>query len=325
MEQFIPLDFPIALKDQNWPEGTIPLVQVRIMAFMHENFIRRCIEGVLMQRTTFPVQILIHDDASTDQTAKIIKEYAFAYPEIVIGFYQRINTFRLPNRSELRKSFFEKIIAKYECLCEGDDYWTDPEKLQLQVDILENDENISLVFHKVSTLIESGELHYKQYPIPGKTVLDLRDIMIRHYIATCSILYRNLLIDDFRITFNKKFVSGDRYIQMKAAQRGNLYYIDRDMAIHLKHAGGLTNTDLFKNRLRMAKNEFYLFDTMIKESSWKQSYVLAPKYALNAFKLGFVLLKQFNFASIRYTMIGLFWFFISPIQFIRFQKIRSNV
>jgi len=83
---------PIPITEQQWPEGTIPLVTTKTMAFMQENYIRECIEGILMQKTTFPVQVLIHDDASTDRTADIIASYERIYPRLVHAIYQKENT-----------------------------------------------------------------------------------------------------------------------------------------------------------------------------------------------------------------------------------------
>lgn len=87
---------PIQITEQDWPEGTKPLVTTKTITYMHENYIRDCIEGILMQKTTFPVQVLIHDDASTDATADIMREYESKYPKLIQCFYQKENTYRKP-------------------------------------------------------------------------------------------------------------------------------------------------------------------------------------------------------------------------------------
>lgn len=89
---------------------------------MHENYIRECIEGILMQKTTFPVQVLIHEDASTDRTAEIVRDYEQKYPGVITAFYQTENLYSKPDKHERRKDFFDLIQGKYIALCEGDDY-----------------------------------------------------------------------------------------------------------------------------------------------------------------------------------------------------------
>ena len=91
--RFTPLSDPIPIKEQSWPEGTQPVLCTTTYAFNHQAYIRECIESILTQKTTFPVRICIHDDASTDQTAAIIREYQEAYPGAIWAYFQEINTF----------------------------------------------------------------------------------------------------------------------------------------------------------------------------------------------------------------------------------------
>ena len=105
---FTHLAEPIPITEHNWPEGTIPLVTTKTITYMHEKYIRECIEGILMQKTTFPVQVLIHDDASTDATADIMREYERKYPKLIQCFYQKENTYKKPNRRELMKDIREQ-------------------------------------------------------------------------------------------------------------------------------------------------------------------------------------------------------------------------
>ena len=114
-----------------------PLVSILCQAYNHESFIRQCLDGFLMQKTDFSFEILVHDDASTDQTANIIQEYEKNYNNIINPIYQIENQYSQKKRVFLNIQL-PRAKGKYIALCEGDDYWTDPYKLQKQVNFLEN-------------------------------------------------------------------------------------------------------------------------------------------------------------------------------------------
>lgn len=112
------------------------VVTILTLAYNHEPYIRQCLDGILMQQTNFKFELLIHDDASTDGTTNIIREYESKYPEIIKPIYQKENQYS--NKVPIGVTYlYPRAIGKYIALCEGDDYWTDPLKLQKQVDFLE--------------------------------------------------------------------------------------------------------------------------------------------------------------------------------------------
>lgn len=120
---------------KNWQEDTAtPIVSICCTTYNHEPYIAEAIEGFLMQETTFPFEILIRDDCSTDRTASIVKEYADKYPTLINPIYEKENTFSKGVRPMTQ--LYKIANGKYIALCEGDDYWTDPLKLQKQVTLL---------------------------------------------------------------------------------------------------------------------------------------------------------------------------------------------
>lgn len=128
-----------------------PLVSVYCLAYNHEKYIRDALEGFVSQKTNFPFEVFVHDDASTDNTAQIIKEYETRYPEIIRPIYQSENQYS--KHIAIAKQFiFPRMKGKYIAVCEGDDYWCDEEKLQRQVDWLENNPDYSMCVHNTRVI-----------------------------------------------------------------------------------------------------------------------------------------------------------------------------
>ena len=124
-----------------------PLVSIRCLVYNHEPFLRQCLDGFVMQKTNFPFEAIVHDDASTDGSAAIIREYAEKYPDIIKPIYETENQYRKGTIGRIMDAAMHPN-SKYIALCEGDDYWTDPHKLQIQVDFLEAHPDYSLTVHE---------------------------------------------------------------------------------------------------------------------------------------------------------------------------------
>jgi glycosyltransferase involved in cell wall biosynthesis len=232
--KFTPLAEPIPITEQDWPEGTLPLVHTRTLTFMHEKYISECIEGILMQRTTFPVQVLIHDDASTDRTVEIVREYEKKYPRLIKAYYQTENSYSKPDAEERRSEFFKWRIGEYEAICEGDDYWTDPYKLQKQVDLMENNPEFSMCFHNSLIIYENGNIKPHLFTTINKEEFDIQDIIINNwFIPTPSIFFRIHLYD--RPGWASYVFGGDLVMQLMLATKGNIGVINEVMATYRKH------------------------------------------------------------------------------------------
>lgn len=125
-----------------------PLVSICCITYNHAPFIRKCLDGFLMQKVDFPIEILIHDDCSTDGTTDIIKEYAAKYPELIFPLYEEENKYSNGYKWKMDLFNYERVKGKYVAYCEGDDYWTEPTKLQRQVDFLESHPDYSVCWHR---------------------------------------------------------------------------------------------------------------------------------------------------------------------------------
>ena len=141
-----------------------PLVSIRCLVYNHEPFLRQCLDGFVMQKTTFPFEAIVHDDASTDGSAAIIREYAEKYPDIIKPIYETENQYSKHDGSLGRNiTAVADPNAKYIATCEGDDYWTDPNKLQLQVDFLESHSDYYMSCHAFTEYYEDTK-KFEPYP-----------------------------------------------------------------------------------------------------------------------------------------------------------------
>ena len=145
-----------AESQKKYKEDESLLVSISCITYNHANYIRDTIEGFLIQKINFPIEILIHDDASTDGTEEIIREYEEKYPEIIKPIYGTENQYVKGKRGS-RTFNIPRAHGRYIALCEGDDYWTDPLKLQKQIDFLENNHDFSMCISSRIVINEKGE------------------------------------------------------------------------------------------------------------------------------------------------------------------------
>ncbi|MFB4202248.1 hypothetical protein KBTX_03271 [wastewater metagenome] len=168
-----------------------PTVSVICHAFNHEAFIRQALEGILMQETDFAVEVIVHDDASTDRTAAIIREVAKEHDGQVLPILQEENQF---SRGRRPKRFtYPKARGEFIALCEGDDYWTDPRKLQKQVDALRRHPEIDLCVHPAMRLsMRTGKQKKGFDHGPVETIVPVEKVIARHnqFAPTASVLMR---------------------------------------------------------------------------------------------------------------------------------------
>ena len=187
------------------------------------------IEGFLMQQTNFDYEIIIADDCSTDDTGKIIKEYEKKHPHVFNSLHRKKNMGAIPNLMEAMKHAKGEYIA----LCEGDDYWTNPQKLQKQVDFMDKNRDYSICFHPVKITFEDS----KETSIFPEDVsnLTLKRLVSANYIQTNSVLYRR---QDYS-QLKDDVMPGDWYLHLFHAQFGKIGCINEAMSVYRRHSRGL--------------------------------------------------------------------------------------
>lgn len=145
MTNFKRLMNSIPISQHDWANETEPLVTIICTTYNHSEFIHDAIKGFLSQKTTFPVEICIHDDASDDGTSEIVKNYQSKYPQLIKIVIQKFNTYNRKDRVKLRDPFYSLVKGRFISICEGDDFWIDDEKLEKQINLIFKNSNIGLV------------------------------------------------------------------------------------------------------------------------------------------------------------------------------------
>ncbi|WP_268797013.1 glycosyltransferase family 2 protein [Pseudomonas huanghezhanensis] len=166
-----------------------PLVSIVCPAYNQEAYIAQTLEAFLAQKTTFEIEILVNDDASTDGTARVIADYAQRYPSLIRPFYSQVNQYSQGKPSVPR--LFGVARGRYIAFCEGDDYWTDPQKLQIQVDFLESHPDYVLTYHDAVSFDADGQYGVQ---LQGKLRRDATALELQQArpISTLTTCFRNV-------------------------------------------------------------------------------------------------------------------------------------
>ena len=218
-----------------------PLLSIVCTTYNHARFIRDALDGFVMQKTDFPFEVLINDDASTDGTADIIREYESKYPDLFRCVYQTENQWG--KKSPWTDILFPMVRGKYVALNEGDDYWTDENKLQKQVDFMESHPDFSVCFHPVTVHWDDGS--EPDYVFPSakerfyKTELELNDLLHHNFIQTNSVVYRWRFHTDSLDLLPNNILPGDWFLHLLHAQTGKIGFLPDVMSVYRRNSGGI--------------------------------------------------------------------------------------
>jgi glycosyltransferase involved in cell wall biosynthesis len=239
-----------------------PLVSVIMITYKHEAFIAEAIDGVLMQECDFEVELIIADDSSPDKTSLIVSKYIETHPK---GHW--IKYTRHKHNKGMMPNFIwalEQAKGKYIALCEGDDYWIDSSKLNIQIDFLENQADYSAIMHQLKLNFQDENQKSEKYN--GSNFdrnCSVQDVLNFSLDGTASLVFRNSLLTT-PLDMLLKFKNGDTFLFLLLALGGNIKYLSRTMGVYRKHDGGLTNNRLFSG--------YYYFIETRKFLSFADSY-----------------------------------------------------
>ena len=208
-------------------------LSICMITYNHAEFIEEAIRSVLMQSVNFPCELVIGEDNSTDETPQKIKQFRDTKN---IKIKTRFNSSNLGMQKNFEKTFFE-CQGKYIALIEGDDYWTDPQKLQKQVDFLEHNQDFSICYHKVN-ILRNNKIVTDDLTIEAPEVSTIRDLAKGNFMHTCSVVFRAGLFNEFpKSLFSSPVV--DYFLHMLNAQFGKIKRLPDIMAVYRIHDDGI--------------------------------------------------------------------------------------
>ena len=233
----------------------IPKVTIVCAVYKHEAYLRQCFDGFVMQKTDFPFEILVNDDCSPDGSAEVMREYEGKYPELFHCIYQEENQYS-KGKMAWWEVLFPMAKGDYIAICEGDDYWIDPYKLQKQVDFMEQHPDYVACFHNARVQhIDHVSLFNVLDENHAPTT---EDIIKRHwFIATPTLFFRNVLHD--YPEWRGEVLNGDYLLELLLAREGKFYYMDDVMAVYRQDGQGMSSV-LKKDKVDMVDRLISLLD-----------------------------------------------------------------
>jgi glycosyltransferase involved in cell wall biosynthesis len=228
---------------RNWPLDQAPLVSVICITYNHESVIEDALRGFLIQVTSFPFEVLIHDDASCDKTPEIVKAYEERYPRVFKTICQYENQFSKGLR--IIPPILAKAKGKYIAFCEGDDYWVDPDKLNRQVAVLEENYGLDMCWHNCSVLdSQTGKRSLRKFHPTNEGFVQVADVIENDggFIPTSSLMVRRAAVEKMPDWFHSYAPISDFFYQIYAARRGGGICIHDAMGVYrANHAGSWTS------------------------------------------------------------------------------------
>ncbi len=272
------------------------MVNIICDTYNHEKYIADALESFVMQKTNFAFEVLVHDDASTDRTAEIIRDYEKRYPDLIKPIYETENQYSKEDGS-LERIQYGRVKGKYIALCEGDDYWTDEYKLQQQYDYMESHQECSLVAHLALTddLRKHKMRPYTNYDFssPRNCELSAEQVIKKHILfPTASMFFRKIHYD-INADFLKTVRNYDYVYKILFATEGTVYVIPKVMSVYrLGVKGSWTERvgwddnaiiEHLKNSIEILEqiNKYreYKFDDAIKHEILRRKFITLVKLA----------------------------------------------
>lgn len=277
-----------------------PKVSVSMITYNHEKFIAQAIESVIKQKTDYAIEIVIGEDGSMDSTAEIINQYIEKYPTLIRARFNKTN---IGMASNFIKTL-EECSGKYIAVLEGDDYWTDENKLQIQVDYLEANESIFGCFHDAANVDEKNNIIKEKYYTSPQKLYNQKDALtiLKGSYASCSLLFRSCVIDNLPDWFLK--TPNDFTLDLLITQYGLLEYLPYNMSAYRIHQGGVWQG---KDNISNIKGNMVRMLTLLNDPILNKAYKYELLSIINTFKKE-IALEYAQRNSCKRIIYGVEWF-----------------
>ncbi len=270
-----------------------PLVSITCLAYNHEKYIRDCLEGFLFQKTNFPFEVLVHDDASTDTTPVILKEYAAKYPDIIKPILRETNLHSVPGHRSLNLINLDRAQGKYVAMCEGDDFWCSPYKLQKQFDFMEAHPDYSICACGIYYLNHLHKSYTPQgfpaeeWPLP-QDIACKRIFFNAHPLHTPAVFFRMDALRAIQDLFQRDILNapmGDTQLFYHLATQGLVGYIRERMATYRQHASSSSSYNDPERARRFAQRSLEAhirIANLNNHPDWAEEYEKSTAETINA-------------------------------------------
>ena len=258
-------------------------VTIVCVTYNHAKYIGQALDSFLAQKTNFKFDVLIGDDASTDDTPSILKKYARKYPDIIKPVLRQKNCGAGSNSIDL----FNRVGTEYVAVCDGDDYWTDENKLQRQVDYMDEHADCSVCFHPVRVFFEGAAgkeaffpnkvMHPYVYASVGR--LSLEQIARQNFIQSSSVLYRWEFPSGLPVWYTPDIIPGDWCLMVLHAMNGYIGFIDACMSVYRRHVGGVwweSSEEILGHYRKYGLSTLYIFKCLDEYGRGRINAALSP-------------------------------------------------
>lgn len=255
----------------------VPVVSACIITFNQRPYIERCLDGALAQRTTFPIEIVVYDDCSTDGTREICREYQRRHPERIRLILPAENQYSQGVRTSLLA--FEPARGEFLALCEGDDYWCDPGKLQIQAELLQSRNHLSAVHHKVLYVDSKNRNLGSSNKIEANREIDYRYLATLNPIHSCSLIFRRSALTDTVRDLIARSPYGDFPLFLGLSNSGAIKYLDSPMASYRQRVGVMSRwTAVDGYTMRIEILERFLDSNLTEMAPWVRTSLRFQHY-----------------------------------------------
>lgn len=289
-----------------------PLVSVIVLCYNHERYIRDCLDGILMQETEFPFEVMVGDDCSTDGTLSVIRDYHKKFPDVI-----RVETTDVNLWSQGVSMSYSRLVpmsrGRYLAFCEGDDYWTDPHKLQRQADFMEENPEYSMCYHDYSILDKYGKTQLHPYCLRKDCDSRLSEMLHLNSCQVATVFFRRGIMQSrgFRAYFeDPEHCYGDMNYNTACFDSGRVRHLSGNWSVYRKHDDSVTAMDKSRGKSVVVQMHLNGIRVLIRHYGRRYRYLLRNFRSARLLELSSALVRRKLYLS--GILLKLVAFMLSP-------------